>query len=587
MIYERYEDLPTKSYDFVIVGGGSAGIVLANRLSENAEVSVLLLEAGGTYENAHMAHIPFLCTMLGDTDVDWGYKVTPQAALDGRVVPYPRGFVLGGDSAISESCTGFISSVRSNWRQDYMVCTRGSAEDYDRFAKVTGDDGWSWKSLLPYFHKSEKYTTVDSRDATEYDATHHSTAGVHHIGLPMAQRDLDQRVIQSLSDEFPFNSNINSGKPIGFGWFPVSVKDGARNSAVSSYLAQAYLARPNLHVLIKAHATKVLQTGTSDAGPVFRGVKFVQKGDFSVMHTVTAAKELILSAGVVGTPAILLHSGIGDAKVLEGLGIKSTLNLADVGQNLSEHTLSALSWEVNSTNTFEAFTRDPAGKEAAEKQWRESKTGPLSTPPCTQIGFLRLPKSHSIFATTADPAAGPNTPHIELMFGNGFLGPPPPTGNYVTVAFACVTPTSLGSITLASNDPLAAPLIDPKLLSTEIDRVTMRQALKAARQFVTGPGFKDYVVRELSAEVPDTDEGIDAYLRATTAAIFHGTGTARMSAKDAKDGVVNPDLLMKGAVGLRIVDASVFPFIPSAHTMLPVFALAERASDLIKDAHKI
>ncbi|KAF7373920.1 GMC oxidoreductase [Mycena sanguinolenta] len=509
--------------------------------------------------------------MLGDTEVDWGYKLTPQAALDGRVVPYPRGFVLGGSSAISESCTGLISRP---------------------FALIGAKITWFVGPALPLddplrWWQSEKYTVVDSRDATEYDATHHSTAGLHHIGLPVAQSDLDQRVIQSLSDEFLFNSSINSGKPIGFGWFPVSVKDGARNSAVSSYLAQAYLARPNLHVLVKAHVTRVLQTGASDAGPVFRAVEFVQNGDVSFKYTVTAAKEVILSAGAVGTPAILLHSGIGDAKVLEGLGIKSTLNLPDVGRNLSEHTLSAISWEVNSKDTFEAFTRDSAGKEAAEKQWRDSKTSPLSTPPCTQVGFLRLPKSHSILSTTADPAAGPNTPHIELIFLNGFFGPPPPTGNYLTVAFACVTPTSLGSITLASNDPLAHPIIDPKLLGTEIDRVTMREAFRATRKFVTGPGFKDYIVRELSAEVPDTDEGIDAYLKATTAVEFHGTGTAKMSAKDAKDGVVNPDLLVKGAVGLRIVDASVFPFIPSAHTMLPIYALAERASDLIKAVHKI
>ncbi|KAJ6506623.1 aryl-alcohol oxidase-like protein [Mycena sanguinolenta] len=571
MIYQRYEDLPTRSYDFVIVGGGNAGIVLANRLSENAEVSVLLLEAGGAYEDAPMAHIPFHCVILADTELDWGYKVTPQAGLDGRVVSYPRGFVLGGSTATN-----------------FMGCTRGSAEDYDRFAKVTGDDGWSWKSLLPYFHKSEKYTVVDSRDASEYDATHHSTAGLHHIGLPMAQRDLDKRVIRSLSDsEFPFNSNINSGKPIGFGWFPVSVKDGARNSAANSYLAQVYLARPNLHVLVKAHVTRVLQTEASDAGPVFRGVEFVQKGDVSSKHTVTAAKEVILSAGAVGTPTILLHSGIGDSKVLEGLGIHSTLDIPDVGKNMSEHTLSALVCEVNSADTFESFTRDPVGKEAAEKQWRESRTGPLTVPPCTQVGFLRLPESHPILATTVDPAAGPNTPHMELMFVNGFLGPPPPAGNYLTVAFACVAPTSLGSISLASNDPLAAPLIDPKLLDTEIDRVTMREAFRAARKFVTGPGFKGYIARELSAEVPDTDEAIDAYLRATTAVVYHPTGTAKMSAKDAKDGVVNPDLLVKGAVGLRIVDASVFPFIPSAHTMLPVYALAERASDLIKAARKI
>ncbi|KAJ6483114.1 aryl-alcohol oxidase-like protein [Mycena sanguinolenta] len=566
MIYERYEDLPVNSYDFVVVGGGNAGSVLANRLSENADVSVLLLEAGGAYENAHSAHIPFLCVTLGATEVDWGYKITPQGRLDGRVVPYPRGFVLGGSSAIN-----------------YMVCTRGSAEDYDRFAKVTGDDGWSWKSLLPYFHKSEKYTVVESRDASEYDATHHSTAGLHHIGLPLAQRDLDQRVIQSLSEsEFPFNSNINSGKPIGFGWFPVSVKDGARNSAASSYLAQAYLARPNLHVLVDAHVTRVLPTGTSDTGPVFRGVEFIQE-----MHTVTATKEVILSAGTVGAPGILLHSGIGDSKVLEGLGIQSTLDLPDVGKNMSEHSLSALVYEVNSADTFEAFTRDPVGKEAAEKQWRESRTGPLTVPPCTQVGFLRLPKSHPILATTADPAAGPNTPHMELMFFSGFWGPPPPTGNYLTVAFACVTPTSLDSVTLASNDQLAAPLIDPKLLDTEIDRVTMREAFRATRKFVTGPGFKDYIVRELSAEVPDTDEAIDTYLRATTAVVSHPTGTAKMSAKDAKDGVVNPDLLVKGAVGLRVVDASVFPFIPAAPTMVPVYALAERASDLIKAAHKV
>ncbi|KAJ6506629.1 glucose-methanol-choline oxidoreductase, partial [Mycena sanguinolenta] len=159
--------------------------------------------------------------------------------------------------------------------------------------------------------------------------------------------------------------------------------------------------------------------------------------------------------------------------------------------------------------------------------------------------------------------------------------------NYLTVLFACVTPTSPGSISLASNDPLAAPLINPKLLDTEIDRVTMREAFRAARKFVTGPGFKDYIARELSAEVPDTDEAIDAYLRATTAVVYYPTGTSKMSAKEAKDGVVNPDLLVKGAVDLRIVNASVFPFIPSAHMMLPVYALAERASDLTKAAHKI
>ncbi|KAF9465127.1 aryl-alcohol oxidase-like protein [Collybia nuda] len=568
-LFEHFSDIPHREYDFIIIGGGTAGNVIANRLSENPNISILVLEAGGSDRGAYLTQVPYYgLTKLPGSQYDWGYSTVPQPNLDNRVIPYPRGFVLGGSSSTN-----------------LMVYTRTSAGDFDRYAAVTGDNGWSWNQLKPYFYKNEKLTApADGHNPSgQYNPIFHSTSGMVGVSLPGFPRGSDPLILQtaSRSSEFPFKLDMNSGNSLGVGWVQSSIKGGVRSSSATSYLSDQYLGRPNLHVLVHARVTRLIKTSSSAHGPVFRGVEFTQNAGAS-KTILNAKKEVILSAGSIGTPAILMHSGIGDATTLQSLGITSTLNLPSVGRNLTEHPISAIVWRVNSTNTFDSIDRDPAASAAAETLWNTTHTGTLTTSLTTQIGFFRFPNTHPIFNGMEDPASGPTTPHYEFIFSNGWiLGETPPTDNYFTISFAAVQPTSRGSITLSSSDPLAAPIIDPNLLGTNYDRATLREGMRAARRFIQDPVFNGYLLDEVT-EVGDSDDSIDEYIRSLTAVVFHPTGTAMMSAKGAQYGVVDPDLKVKGAVGLRVVDASIFPFVPSGHTQAPVYAIAERASDLIK-----
>ncbi|KAJ7136692.1 hypothetical protein C8R44DRAFT_828533 [Mycena epipterygia] len=566
-VYEDVADLPGLQYDFVIVGGGTAGNVVANRLTENPKVSVLVLEAGVSNEGILASEVPFLLDqLLGPSIYDWNYTTTPQSGLDGRTLPFAR---------------------------DGMVYTRGAADDFNRYAELTGDEGWSWDRLVPYFLKTENWTApVDMHDtAGQYNPAIHGTDGPISVslnGFPWPV--FEQTVLQTtkeLPDEFPFNLDMNSGKPLGVSWLQSTIGGGQRSSSATGYLAPKFIQRPNLHVLLHAQVSKLANATqkTRSGKPTFGGVQFKYG---TSLYVARASKEIILSAGPVGTPQILLNSGIGADATLSPLGIPTIVDLPSVGQNATDQPFFALSWAVNSTQTFESFTANATEFTDVMAEWNASHTGPLvDSGIATQIAWIRLAEDSPAFAAHADPSSGPDAPHLEFLFipGGGIAGgPTSPGGNghFITIGVTLSSPVSRGSVTINSSDPFAPPLIDPNFLSSEFDLLALQDSVAIANRFVSAPVWTGYLgapTVDLAAMSPAE---LQATIRENTGQSFHFVGSAGMSARDAPYGVVDPDLLVKGVTGLSIIDASVLPIIPAAHTQAATYVIAERGADLVK-----
>ncbi|KAI0316388.1 GMC oxidoreductase-domain-containing protein, partial [Amylostereum chailletii] len=363
-----------------------------------------------------------------------------------------------------------------------------------------------------------------------------------------------------------------------------TIQDGERVSSATAFVQPA-LNRFNLDVLITTHVTKILRTGTSSGVPAFRAVQMAQSTQ-GLSFRVNGSREVILSAGAIATPQLLMLSGIGDPIQLARFGIQTIVNLTDVGRNLQDHTNVPMAFVVNATDTLDTFLRDPGRQEAALYQWRSKRMGQYTTSPGTHIGWFRLPDEADIFKTVADPSAGSHAPHYELLDADSFNSavlPRPANGNFISITCVLVSPTSRGSVTLSSSDPFTIPTIDPAFLQSPFDIFTLREAIKSARQFLSAPVWHGYIVAPFGpAANATTDSEIEAYARANAGASWHSVGTARMSARGSQDGVVDPDLRVKGTAGLRVVDASVLPVIPGAHTQVPTYVIAERASRLIQ-----
>ncbi|KAL0072247.1 hypothetical protein AAF712_000007 [Marasmius tenuissimus] len=568
VLLEKFEDLGRTEFDFIVVGGGTAGNTIANRLTENPEHHVLVLEAGGTNKDILLSMVPGFCIFTSGSEIDWNYIAQAGPALN-RDIEVPRGFILGGSSSIN--C---------------MVYTRGTRDDWNRYANVTGDDGWSWESIQPYIRKNERFAPpADGHDTTgEFDPAVHGFDGINSVTMSGFRNQIDTRVIQASKSmgndsDYRFVLDMNSGNQLGVGFGQSTVLNGARSSSATSYLGDPFIARPNLHVLLHAHVTRILPSDQMVDALSFGSVEFSQDSG-NTLHVVDASKEVILSAGSIASPQILMNSGIGDTDVLESLGITVLHHLPSVGQNLTEQPLVTVPWVVIANDTAEEATRNETLAAEQLQQWNETRSGPLVNGPGLDLGWIRLPDNASIFEKFEDPCPGPNTGHLEIQFVNGAFTTEDPPPNLVGSNPALLCPTSRGFVTLNTSNPFDHPIINLNLLGSEFDIFALREGIRSVRQFMTSPTFDSFVI---STPVNMTsDEEIDEYIKVNVGGALHPVGTVMMTSKDSSWGVVDPDLRVKGVKGLRVIDSSIFPFVPAAHTQAPTYIVAERGADLIK-----
>ncbi|KAF4607930.1 hypothetical protein EYR40_000266 [Pleurotus pulmonarius] len=539
--------LTTTTYDYVIVGAGTAGSVLAARLTEDANVKVLVVEAGRSNEGSDNANIriPFNAPLASPgTSFDWNFTTVDQASLNNEPEPYPRG------------------------KHSSIVAP---ADGHD----TTGEFDPAWHGNGPLLTSVAGYPAV-----------------------------IDPLVIGTTQEapEFPYNVDGNSGNPLGISWAQSTIANGTRQSSAIAYLWPA-MNRPNLDVLIHTQATRLIQTGRTGSKPIFRSVEFAT-GPSAPRFRATARREVILSAGSVGTPQLLQLSGIGNRDALSALGIHTIVNNPDVGEHLQvsladsdqlngelmsnilqDHPFIPLQWEVSSNQTFDQLFYNADLSAAALNQWNTDHTGPLSTNPVmNHIGFLRIPEDNAIWQENEDPSAGPNSPHYEIAFGNCFVTTSaqtvPSSGGYMTITPIVVSPSSRGYVRLGTSNPFDAPLIDPGFFSNDLDMAIMIEAVKASQRYVATSSWSNFIgAPYIDSANTTTPEGIIEYTRQRTATTRHPTGTAQVGK------VVNGDLTVKDISGVRIVDASIFPHVPSAHTQAPTYIIAERAADLIKAAY--
>ncbi|KZT39180.1 aryl-alcohol oxidase-like protein [Sistotremastrum suecicum HHB10207 ss-3] len=566
-----------KDYDFVVIGAGTAGNVIANRLTENPNWKVLVVEAGISNEGLYLVSTPFFGPQASPNKAwTWNYTTVPQTACLNRTMNYQRGKLLGGTSSIN-----------------YMIYTRGSHDYWDNIANYTGNPTWNWTNIEPYYIKAENWTEpADHHNTTgQFDPSVHGFSGPLSVSLPGSPNELSTRIFNTtleLPDTYPFLEDVGAGNGIGLGWMQATIDVDVRASSAQAYLAPKFIARPNLDVLIEQQVTKILFTKNSKGLPHASGIEF-SAGPGQRKFTVSPSKEVILSGGSIGSPHLLMLSGVGDAGELLEQNIDIVFNNPQVGKNLVDHPALANHWIANSTQTLDIYRENATDLTLAEQQYNTTGTGTLVDNVSPAIGFFRIPANESLFEQFTDLTSGPNAGHYEFLWRDGwgsFLPVPAPTvGFFTTITQVMLAPASRGSVTLVSPDPFTFPKVDPGFLTNEYDVQTARYAIKSARAFMNATAWDGY---NLGLAFDDaafqTDEELDLFIRNNTAPIYHPTGTNRMESSAKDDGVVDSFLQVKGVTGLRVVDTSVFPFIIEGHPEAPTYALAERAADVIKSA---
>ncbi len=559
-------------YDYIVVGAGSAGCVLAARLSENPSTRVLLLEAGPA-DRSLWIHLPigYGKTMWSDK-YNWRFHTEPEPGMNGRRLYWPRGKTLGGSSSING-----------------LIYIRGQREDYEHWAAL-GNPGWSYDELLPYFKRAEG----NQRGASEF----HGGDGplkVADIGEP---HPLIEAFISAAGQTgVARNDDFNGAQQAGAGYYQLNTTRGWRCSSARAYLAPAGR-RPNLQVVTEAQVTNLLFEGRRAAG-----VRFIQRG---VVHSVSCAAEVLLCAGAVQSPQLLQLSGIGPAAVLQRHGIVPVHDLPGVGENLQDHLQMRLSYECSRPITTNDQLRSWWGRIGMAAQWLRKRGGPLAVGINQGGCFMRaLPEGGADAGADAgagvatdagaDTSATPQRPdiqfHVATLSADMAGGKPHPHSGF-TLSVCQLRPSSRGHIRIRSADAFAPPEIQPNYLATELDQRTAVAAVRAARRIAAAPAMQALVKREVmpGAQVGRGDHGAGgnsaaadaellAFCRQHGATIFHPVGTCRMGS-DAL-AVVDARLRVHGVKGLRVVDCSVMPTLVSGNTHAAAVMLAEKAADMI------
>ena len=530
-------------YDYVIVGGGSAGCVLANRLSADPSVTVLLLEAGGSDRHPFFA-MPAGFAKMTKGIGSWGWHTVPQRHLNNRVLRYTQAKVIGGGSSINA-----------------QLYTRGVPADYDEWESRAGATGWSYRDVLPYFKRSEN----NQRYANEF----HGYGGPLGVSNPISPMPICEAFFQAGQElGIPFNPDFNGASQGGLGYYQLTQLDARRSSAATGFV-KPVLDRPNLTVQMQARTLRVLVDANRATG-----VEVVLGGSRDV-QIVRAAREVIVSSGAIGTPKLLMQSGIGPATHLESVGVPVRHGLRGVGGNLQDHLDLFVIAECTGDHTYDKYNR-PHHAAWAGLQYLLLKKGPVASSLFETGGFWYADREAAELARSPDI-------QFHLGLGSGIEAGMAKLRNAgVTLNTAYLRPRSRGTVRLAHADPASAPLIDPNYWSDPHDKAMALKGLRLAREILRAPALRRYVQSEvLPGSRLETDQELFEYACANAKTDHHPVGTCRMGQENDPDSVVTPDLRLIGLRGLRVVDASVMPFVPSCNTNAPTIMVAEKAADMI------
>ncbi len=507
----------TGSFDYIICGAGSAGCVLAARLTEDPDVSVLLIEAGGPEEGVEAISTPLLLLQLWNTEYDYAYFTAPQKHCNGRQIHWPRGRVVGGSGSLNG-----------------MLYVRGHATDYDNWAYM-GNPGWDYENVLPYFKKSEDFEGGEN----EY----HGVGGPLRVTTEYEKHPTTQKIVEAcLQAGYPFNEDYNGADSEGVNYAQMNTKDGKRHSSAVAFLRPA-LERSNLSLLTNARVAKVNLDGKTATG-----VTYIQEGE---ERTVTATREVILSGGTIESPKVLMLSGIGEKAQLEEHGIEVVHDLPGVGKNLHDHSLAPVIYEGD--------------------------VPPPSNPAVIPLHAQAFMRSDPRLPA---PDMQPLFFHVPLYTGDT---QEPVTGSAYTLCAGGVSPTSRGELRITGasiDDPL---ILDPNLLETEYDVRTIVTNIKMMREIAQQPALAEITTREIYPG-PDvqSDEELANYARNSLQSYHHQVGTCKMGRDELA--VVDHELKVHGINGLRVVDASIMPIVPTGNTNAPTYMVAEKGADMIKAA---